>query len=127
MSENRRKLKSFMIELILAHLADAGADFSDYPEALQNFFTYVARSNIRKLIFFTDYYSTVGSSTETVKIIDPVNASNNVSKLYTAAQADAIVDAALDAGDAIDAALAAPTKQETVRYWQRVFGSSFQV
>jgi hypothetical protein len=127
MSENRRKLKSFMIELILAHLADAGADFSDYPEALQNFFTYVARSNIRKLIFFTDYYSTVGSFTETVKIIDPVNASNNVSKLYTAAQADAIVDAALDAGDAIDAALAAPTKQETVRYWQRVFGSSFQV
>ena len=33
----------------------------------------------------------------------------------------------LDAGDAIDAALAAPTKQETVYYWRKVFGSSFQV
>jgi hypothetical protein len=121
------RLKSFMIELILAHLSDQGEDF--YPEALQNFFTYVARSNIRDLIVFTDYYkaSAVGSFTEPVKIIDPVNAKNNVSKLYTAAQADAIVDAALDAGDAIDAALAAPTKQETVRYWQRVFGSAFQV
>jgi hypothetical protein len=123
------RFKSFMIELILAHLADQGLDFADYPEALQHFFTYLARSNIRELIVFGDYYkpSTVGTITEPVKIIDPVNATNNVSKLYTAAQADAIVEAALDAGDAIDAALAAPTKQEMVRYWQRVFGSAFQV
>ena len=27
--------------------------------------------------------------------------------------------------DAIDAALSAPTKSETVYYWQKVFGSSF--
>jgi tRNA nucleotidyltransferase (CCA-adding enzyme) len=123
------RLKSFMIELVLAHLADQGLDLSDYPEALQHFFTYVARTAIRERIIFTDYYkaSTVGSFSEPVKIIDPVNAKNNVSKLYSAAQANAIVDAALDAGDAIDAALAAPTKQETVYYWQKVFGSSFQV
>jgi hypothetical protein len=36
-----------------------------------------------------------------------------------------IVEAALDAGDAIDAALSTPTKTETVYYWQKVFGSSF--
>ena len=46
--------------------------------------------------------------------------------LRTAAEAAAIVDAALDAGDAIDAALKAPTKELTVHYWQKVFGSSFQ-
>jgi hypothetical protein len=122
------RFKSFMIELILAHLADQGADLSDYPEALQHFFTFAARTNMRTTIVFGDYYkpSTVGTFTEPVKIIDPVNPKNNVSALYTAAQADAIVDAALDAGDAIDAALAAPTKQETVYYWQRVFGSAFQ-
>jgi len=123
------RFKSFMIELLMAQLADQGLDFSDYPESLQHFFTYVARSNIRELVAFGDYYkvSSVGTFSEPVKIIDPVNAKNNVSQLYTAAQADAIVDAALDAGDAIDAALAAPTKQETVKYWQKVFGSSFQV
>jgi hypothetical protein len=122
------RFKSFMIELILAHLADQGAELSDYPEALQHFFTFVARTNMRTTIVFGDYYkpSTVGTFTEPVKIIDPVNPKNNVSALYTAAQADAIVDAALDAGDAIDAALAAPTKQETVYYWQKVFGSAFQ-
>jgi len=123
------RFKSFMIELILSHLADQGLDFSDYPEALQHFFTYVARSNIRQQIVFGDYYplSKVESFPEPVKIIDPVNAKNNVSQLYTVAEADAIVDAALDAGDAIDAALAAPTKQETVYYWQKVFGSAFQM
>lgn len=121
------RFKSFMIELILAHLADGGVSFSDYPEALQHFFTFVARSNMREQIAFSDYYplSAIGSITEPVKIIDPVNAKNNVSSLYKTTEADAIAEAALDAGDAIDAALAAPTKQETVRYWQKVFGSTF--
>ncbi|MGK9086144.1 nucleotidyltransferase [Brucella intermedia] len=123
------RFKSFMVEMILAHLQDAGADFSDYPEALQHFFTYVVRSDFRECIVFSDYYpaSRVGTFTDRVQIIDPVNAENNVSRLYTPREADMIVDAALDAGDAIDAALAAPTKQETVYYWQKVFGSSFQV
>lgn len=122
------RFKSFMIEMILAKLCDDGLDFSDYPEALQHFFTYVARSGMRSKIVFGDYYpaSSVGAFKDTVQIIDPVNAVNNVARLYTDANADAIVDAALDAGDAIDAALAAPNKQLTVAYWQKVFGSSFQ-
>lgn len=122
------RFKSFMVEMVCAHLSDTGADFADYPEALQHFFTYLAKTNLRDRIVFADFYppKSVGKFTEPVQIIDPVNANNNVARLYTAAQADAIADAALDAGDAIDAALAAPTKQETVRYWQHVFGSSFQ-
>jgi hypothetical protein len=122
------RFKSFMIEMVFAKLCDDGLDFSDYPETLQQFFTYIARTDFRERIVFADYYpaSSVGAFSEAVQIIDPVNASNNVAKLYTAANAGAIVDAALDAGDAIDAALAAPTKQLTVAYWQKVFGSSFQ-
>lgn len=121
------RFKSFMIEMILSKLCDQGLDLSDYPEALQHFFTYVATSNMRERIVFSDYYkpSGVGSFSEPVQIIDPVNAENNVSRLYSGAQADAIVDATLDAGEAIDAALAAPTKQLTVYYWQKVFGPSF--
>lgn len=122
------RFKSFMIELILAHLSDRGQDFSDYPEAMQAFFTYIARSGLKEEISFTDYYGVdaVGTFREPVRIIDPVNDENNVSRLYTNAQADAIVEAALSAGDAIDAALAAPTKEKTVYYWQKVFGSAFQ-
>ena len=118
-----------MVELILSHLVDQGLDFSDYPEAMQHFLTYIGRSNLRERIVFGDYYdpATVGSYSEPVQLIDPVNAENNVSRLYTEMQADEIVDVALDAGDSIDAALAAPTKQETIYYWQKVFGSTFQV
>lgn len=122
------RFKSFMIELILAKLADEGLSFSDYPEALQHFFTYLARTDLQEKIFFTDNYpaSSVGTFSECVQIIDPVNAANNVSRLYTDANASAIYEAAINAGDAIDSALSAPTKQETVYYWQKVFGSAFQ-
>lgn len=123
------KFKSFMIELILAKLADDGVDFSDYPEALQHFFTYIAQSDIREQIAFSDYYSIsdIGTFTEPVQMIDPVNEENNAAKLYSNFQADTIVEAALDAGDAIDAALAAPNKEKTIYYWQKVFGPSFQI
>lgn len=123
------RFKSFMVELILAHLQDNGADFSNYPEALQHFFTYIATSNFREQILFSDYYPacTVGTFSEPMRIIDPVNAQKNVSRLYRAENIEMIVEAALDAGDAIDAALAAPTKGETVYYWQKVFGTAFQV
>ncbi len=129
-SENENfRFKSFMVELIMAKLLDDGKDFSDYPEALQHFFTYVASSNIIEIISFTDYYpsSQVGTFSEPVKMIDPVNAKNNAAKLYTKQSADAIVEAAIDAGDAIDAALAATTKENTVYYWQKVFGPTFQI
>lgn len=123
------KFKSFMIELIFAKLADNGRDFSDYPEALQSFFTYLAKTDIREQISFNDYYaySSIGSFSEPVQIIDPVNEENNAAKLYTKAQADLIVDAAIDAGDAIDAALAATTKERTVYYWKKVFGPTFHI
>jgi tRNA nucleotidyltransferase (CCA-adding enzyme) len=123
------RFKSFMIELILAKLSDEGTDFSDYPEALQKFFTYLAKSGLKEQVFFTDYYtkSSIPGFTEPVRIIDPVNEKNNASKLYTASNAEAIVNAALDAGDAIDAALAAPTKERTVYYWQKLFGPTFSI
>ncbi|MEP0004763.1 MAG: CBASS oligonucleotide cyclase [Balneola sp.] len=123
------RFKSFMIELVMAKLADEGQDFSDYPEALQAFFTYLATSGVREQIAFSDYYplSDISDFTDSVQMIDPVNAENNAGCLYTSRNADTIVDAALDAGDAIDAALAAPTKEKTVYYLRKVFGSAFSI
>ena len=122
------RFKSFMAEMVLSKMLDEGQYFSDYPEALQAFFSYIASSGLNERIVFDDYYlkSTAKVFGTPVEIIDPVNAENNVSRLYTQAQADNIVDAALDAGDAIEAALRCPTKQDTIRHWQRVFGSAFQ-
>ena len=123
------RFKSFMVELVMSKLLDDGKDFSDYPEALQHFFTYLATINLQELIGFTDYYpkSKLENYSERIKIIDPVNPKNNASKLYTDREANMIIDAALEAGDALDAALTATTKEKTVYYWQKIFGSSFNI
>jgi hypothetical protein len=123
------RFKSFMIEMVLAKLSDEGEIFSDYPEALQHFFTYIAKTDFNELIAFSDYFPIPNKNTivTPIKIVDPVNTENIVSQLYTSQQADIIVEAALDAGDAIDAALSATTKQDSVYYWQKIFGPTFQV
>lgn len=123
------RFKSFMIELIMSKLLDKGQDFSNYPEALQSFFTYLAGTGLKEMIAFNDYYSLsqLPEYSDPVRVIDPVNAKNNAAKLYTNNNADAIVEAAIDAGDAIDSALMATTKEKTIYYWQKVFGTSFQI
>lgn len=126
--ENRDfRLKSFMAELIVAHLADDGLSLRDYPEALAETFAFIARDGLRCVIAFGDYYepSACAATAHPIRVWDPVNCENNVAKLYTESQREAIVEAALDAGDAIDAALRAPTTSDTLRYWRRVFGPAF--
>ncbi|GAB3629978.1 nucleotidyltransferase [Pandoraea terrae] len=121
------RFKSFMAELILAHLADRGAALGDYPGALAQFFNFVAADEFATTIAFSDYYnpSSCAKTSDTVRIWDPVNCENNVAKLYDENNKQLIVEAALDAGDAIASASRAVTKSETVRYWQKVFGPSF--
>lgn len=123
------RFKSFMIELIMAKLADDGENFSDYPNALKTFFNYLLTSDLKELIVFSDYYDpkkASGYEHDVVKIIDPVNETNNVGDRYTDDNVAAIAAAAEDAADSIEYALAATTKKETVSAWQDVFGSSFQ-
>ena len=123
------RLKSFMVELIVAHLADRGLNLSDYPEAIAATFAFMGTDQFRSVIAFADNYSpsACDASNDPIRIWDPVNCENNVAKLYTDAQRERIVDSALDAGDAVDSALRAPTKAATVMYWRKVLGPSFNV
>jgi hypothetical protein len=95
---------------------------------LQSFFTYLATTQLRNQISFSDYYLNCDiaiNAGDRVKIIDPVNCRNNVARLYGNVEADLICAAAMQAGDAIDWALSAPTKGDTVSAWQDVFGPTF--
>lgn len=123
------RLKSFMVELILAHLADRGTRLDDFPEALASFFNYVASDEFRATIAFSDYYDPTKCkvTTDPIRVWDPVNCENNVAKLYTQQSKSKISGAASEAGDAIDSALRAVTKGETVRYWRKIFGPTFNV
>ncbi len=123
------RFKSFMIELICAHLADNGLDMSDYPRALERFFSYVVSSGLSEPISFADNYEPSNVSVPAdapIRIIDPVNPKNNVASRYTIADRLAIVDAAHDALDALLEAREADTKGRAVDCWQDVLGPSFQ-
>ena len=124
------RCKSFLIELVLAHLADTGEiGFTDYGEALSGFFAYVVKSQLKDRIAFTDYYPASELPAPTgaaIEVFDPVNPNNNITVRYTDRDRQQLVDAAETAGDAIDEALFADTKGRAVECWQLVLGSSFR-
>lgn len=121
------KFKSFMVELVLAKLFDDKflSDNEDYPEIMLGFFDYIAKTNFSEVVYFTDYPGKPSPCSDVIRVFDPVNPKNNVARKYNSGDRDVIVNEAIDAGDAVDAALKAPTKELTVRYWRKVFGSSF--
>ena len=122
------RFKSFMTELLLAHLFDRGLDGSDYAAALFEFFAYIRRTGLKERIIFTDNYaaSSVGKTDAPIQIFDPVNPQNNVASQYTETNRLAIVEAAEDAADAIAFARRATTKGDAVEQWQLVLGSNFR-
>ena len=122
------KFKSFMTELLLAHLFDNGFDGNDYAEALFEFFAYVRRTGLKERIIFTDHYpaSNVKTGTAAIQVYDPVNPDNNVASQYTEADRRIIVEAAEDAADAIAFARRATTKGDAVAQWQTILGYTFR-
>lgn len=123
------RFKSFMVEMVCAHLRDRGVEFSDYPDALESIFTYIVKSSLRTRISFSDYYTTDKLPAPTgaaIEIFDPVNESNNVAVGYTETDRTRIVTAAEASLDALAEARYATTKTRATECWQRVFGPSFQ-
>ncbi len=123
------KFKSFMAELLVAHLADEGMDFSDHIDALSGAFQYMIASRLAERVSFTDYYVTgdlPSPSGHAIEIFDPVNPQNNVASRYTNHDRELIVYAAEEAFDAITEASFATTKAQAVACWQVVFGTTFK-
>lgn len=123
------KFKSFMAELIVAHLADTGADFSDHIGALTGVFEYIVETGLSERISFTDYYpasSLPATNGAAIEIFDPVNPDNNVANHYTVYDRIRIVAAAEAALDAITEASFATTKAQAVACWQIVLGTTFK-
>ena len=123
------RFKSFMVELIWAHLADTGTPLDDYPAALEHFFGYIVKTRLGERISFTDFYSASelpASTSDPIEIFDPVNAENNVAASYTAQHRDRIVEAAQEAFDAVSEAQYLEKKGLAVDLWQVLLGPKFR-
>ena len=123
------KFKSFMIELIWAHLADSGVSVADYPRALESFFAWIVKTGLEERVTFTDYtpaseFPERGSSP--IEILDPVNPENNVAIRYDTEGKNKILDAAASACDALADARFATTKGRAVDAWQEILGPTFK-
>src|SRR5262249_11296957 len=69
------RLKSFMTEMIISHLADTGVSMADYTIAMEKVFSYIVKSRLKSRISFTDYYpasSLPGPTGKSMEIFDPV-------------------------------------------------------
>jgi tRNA nucleotidyltransferase (CCA-adding enzyme) len=123
------RLKSFMTEMIVAHLADNGVSMSDYTIALEKVFGYIVKSRLKSRISFTDYYPASklpGPTGKPMEIFDPVNETNNVAAVYDDTHRQKIVNAAQDGLEAISEARFATTRGRAIECWQDVLGPSFR-
>lgn len=128
--DSQFRFKSFMVELLCAHLSDRGQSFKDYIEVLQQFFVMIIQTQLKTRIAFNDYYSIdclPEPSSSPVQIFDPVNSANNVAENYSEPERIAIVEACTDALDALTEAQYSDTKSRAVDLWKKIFGPSFEV
>lgn len=126
------RFKSFLAELIVAHLWDHGWNgealaLTDYPRAFEQFLAYIAVTGLKSPIAFTDYYraSEVGPSYDPIQVWDPVNPRNNVAASYTEADRQRLVERATRALDQVAWAGTAMTKGTALDAWRTVFGPTF--
>jgi hypothetical protein len=119
------KLRSFVIELIVAHLYDQDGVVSSLESGLKRFFLYVAQSGLEEPIIFPENGTVTEFPSEPVVILDPVNSENNVTMRLTEAERAEIAGAAESAWSTIEAASWKETKGDTLDLWKEVMGRSF--
>jgi tRNA nucleotidyltransferase (CCA-adding enzyme) len=123
------RLKSFMGEMIVAHLADSGVSMADYTIALEKVFGYIVKSRLKARIYFTDYYAASklpGPTGKAMEVFDPVNETNNVAAVYDESHRQKIVTAAQGALEAIAEARFATTRGRAIECWRDVLGPAFR-
>ena len=118
-----KPLKSFAIELIMAHvLAKNGKDGS-IDKRFRDFLLYIAQSGLKEVITFPENGLVFPSFTDPVVILDPVCNTNNVASRISEDERKEIVAAALDAWETANFA----STEDDIEIWKELFGPRFKV
>ncbi|UGQ13557.1 nucleotidyltransferase [Yinghuangia sp. ASG 101] len=126
------RCKSFLLELLVAHLWETGwngepLQVNDYPRAIEQVLAYIARTGLKSPIVFTDYYKAdeVAQSWEPIQVWDPVSPENNVASSYTQEHRQRLVELATTALDSVAWAAVSPTKGDAYDAWRELYGPTF--
>lgn len=118
-----KPLKSFAIELIMAHVLASQGREGSIEQRFRNFLLYIAQSGLRERISFPENSLPLGSFSDPVVIFDPVYSFNNVTSRISEAERQEIVAAAQDAWETVNFA----SVENDVAVWKEVFGPGFKV
>lgn len=121
------KLRSFMIELILAYIYDRDGAATSLESGLQRFFLHIAQDKLKTSITFPELGTITSFPSHPVVILDPVNKDNNVAMRMSDGERQEIVTAAKTAWEAIETASWKGGKGETLDKWKEVMGRSFTI
>ena len=117
-------LKSFHIELILAHLVDRDGPAESIEKRFREFLGYISQTKFGERI---DFPENDGKSkktfTDPVVIVDPANHENNVASRITEDEKEKIAEAALAAYETAFYASA----QDDEDAWKEIFGNRFKI
>lgn len=115
-------LKSFAIELIVAHLLDTEGANGSIEQRFRRFLLYIAQSELKQPIAFPENGLVRAFPAGEVVILDPVCNSNNVTARITARERVDIVKAATIAWET--SAFASTENDHEV--WKEIFGPRFK-
>lgn len=118
-----KPLKSFTIELIMAHLLDTEGAAGSIEERFRRFLLYLAQSGLKDQIKFPENKPPFTTFTNPVVILDPVCSVNNVAARITEDERKQI--AARAHQDWETATLASVT--DDLEEWKQIFGPRFKI
>lgn len=115
-------LKSFHIELIMAHVLEVNGKDGSLEKRFRDFLLYLAESGLKEVIKFPENGS-VSKFTDPVVIIDPVCDTNNVASRITEDERKEIVRLADESWEIAHFA----SEENNFEIWKELFGRSFKV
>lgn len=118
-----KPLKSFIIELLVAHLLDTEGSSGSIEQRFRRILLYIAQSGLKERIQFAENTPPFGTFIDPVVIIDPVYSLNNVASRITEAERKTIVAAAQSAWEAAHFASA----EDDTEVWKEIFGPRFKI
>lgn len=118
-----KALKSFAVELIMAHLLDSEGANGSIEQRFRRFLLYIAQSELKEVLCFPENSRPYGVFADPVVILDPVNSQNNVTARISEAERLLIVKAA---NESWETANFASTENDN-EVWKEIFGPRFKI
>lgn len=118
-----KPLKSFTIELIMAHLLARDGAKGTIDQRFRAFLLYLAQSDLKEHISFPENQPPLGVFNDPVVILDPVYSKNNVAARITEAERAEIVAKAEKDWETANFASA----EDDLDEWKNIFGPRFKV